>query len=222
MVPSLVAAQRLGEVVLSRTERAVALDVRQRGRRELEVAEATGELVLLVRGHVLAGEHEQRVLEPKLGQLGDGRIARPARTTSRTTAPNVASSGSTRIVPTTWRMPAWYASGSRSRLAERVDGTNIKQPPPSLSSPPYSTRSAWSPLPSRQSVLTRVPESTRVRGAPQGVLPHSGAHQHSGLGAWHDHTPRRLEGFLRARHVAHALGGAEGYRAMSLSGAQSL
>ena len=76
VVPSLVAAQGLGEVVLSRTERAIALDVRQRGRRELEVAEATGELVLLVLRHVLAGEHEQRVLEPQLGQLGDGRIAR--------------------------------------------------------------------------------------------------------------------------------------------------
>ena len=62
--------------MLSRTERAIALDVRQRGRGELEVAEAAGELVLLVLGHVLAGEHEQRVLEPQLGQLGDGRIAR--------------------------------------------------------------------------------------------------------------------------------------------------
>ena len=62
--------------MLSRTERAIALDVRQRGCCELEVAEATGELVLLVLGHVLAGEHEQRVLEPQLGQLGDGRIAR--------------------------------------------------------------------------------------------------------------------------------------------------
>ena len=62
--------------MLSRTKRAIALDVRQRGRGELEVAEATGELVLLVRGHVLAGKHEQRVFEPELGELGDGRIAR--------------------------------------------------------------------------------------------------------------------------------------------------
>ena len=74
-MPSLVAAQGLGEVVPSRTERAIALDVRQRGRGELDFAEATGELVLLVLGHVLAGEHQQRVLEPQLGQLGDGRIA---------------------------------------------------------------------------------------------------------------------------------------------------
>ena len=79
MVPSLVAAQGLGEVVLSRTERAIALDVRQRGRRELEVAEATGELVLLVLGHVLAGKHEQRVLVPQLGQLGDRLVARTCK-----------------------------------------------------------------------------------------------------------------------------------------------
>jgi hypothetical protein len=76
VVPSLVAAQGLGEVVLSGTERAIALDVRERGRGELEVAEATGELVLLMRGHVLAGEHEQRILEPQLGQLGEDRVAR--------------------------------------------------------------------------------------------------------------------------------------------------
>jgi hypothetical protein len=62
--------------VFGRTERAIALDVRQRGRGELEVAEATGELVLLVLGHVLAGEHEQRVFEPQLGQLGDCPLAR--------------------------------------------------------------------------------------------------------------------------------------------------
>ena len=78
VVPSLVAAQGLGQVVLSRTERPIPLDVREWGRSELEVAEATGELVLLVLRHVLAGEHEQRVLEPQLGQLGDGRIARLA------------------------------------------------------------------------------------------------------------------------------------------------
>ena len=51
-------------------------NVREWGRTELEVAEATGELVLFVLRHVLAGEHEQRILEPQLGQLGDGRIAR--------------------------------------------------------------------------------------------------------------------------------------------------
>ena len=75
VVPSLVAAQGLGQVVLSRTERPIPLDVREWGRSELEVAEATGELVLLVLRQVLAGEHEQRILEPQFGQLGDGRIA---------------------------------------------------------------------------------------------------------------------------------------------------
>lgn len=75
-MPSLVAAQRLGQVVPSRTERPIPLNVRERGRSELEVAEATGELVLLVRHHVLARKHEERILEPQLGQLGDDRNAR--------------------------------------------------------------------------------------------------------------------------------------------------
>ena len=76
VVPPLVGAQRLGQVVVSRPERAIALDVGECGRCELEFAEATGELILLLLGQVLAREHEQRVLQPQLSELGDGCIAR--------------------------------------------------------------------------------------------------------------------------------------------------
>ena len=62
--------------MVSRPKRAIVLDVRECGRRELEVAEAAGELILLFLGQVLAGEHEQCVLQPQLGELGDGSIAR--------------------------------------------------------------------------------------------------------------------------------------------------
>ncbi len=70
-MPVLIGARGLGKVVLGGTDRAVGLEIGQLAGGELEVTETPGERVLLALGQVLTGKHEQRVLEPQLGQFGD-------------------------------------------------------------------------------------------------------------------------------------------------------
>ena len=94
-MPALVAAERLHDVVVGLGVHACRLaDVRDRRRLELELAEAPGELVLLVDREELAREDQQRVLEPRGVELAHVASSRSASSMPRTIAPNVASSGS--------------------------------------------------------------------------------------------------------------------------------
>ena len=129
VVPALVAAQRLDDVVVGLgVHRAVAADVGDRRRLELEVAEPPGELVLLVAVRNWPGKISSACSSQAAWSAAQVVVVEVGEPMPRTIAPNVASSGSismalTPTVAAYSRPPILGAGAIRARRRSKGRGT---------------------------------------------------------------------------------------------------